>query len=178
MSNRPRSPRRVLRGETLLTPRVPTDLRAAWGEAIEEQYGWPVDPVEYADGELEAWDEWVHTQLEDGLWTEIDAYDAYDAYDDRFDGPADAYYDDYYFCRDDAYYFNEDDTWDDHSTPWWRVADQTDDAWDVHNGVTGTAGPVPTTRTPVPPHWDPTHPLYGMHPRKDPGNPRNLKGKR
>lgn len=73
----PYQPRRCLRLETDLCPKVPTDLEAARVEAIMEQYGWPIEyddtypdqanarKLEQQREELDAlyYDEWMETEL-------------------------------------------------------------------------------------------------------------------
>jgi hypothetical protein len=73
----PCQPRRCLRLETDLCPKVPTDFEAARVEAIMEQYGWPIEDddahpaqakarrLEQQLEELDAlyYDEWMETEL-------------------------------------------------------------------------------------------------------------------
>jgi hypothetical protein len=82
----PCQPRRCLRLETDLCPKVPTDFEAARIEAIMEQYGWPIEAddahpaqakarrLEQQLEELDAlyYDEWMETEL---AYTEMDIDD-------------------------------------------------------------------------------------------------------
>lgn len=188
-STRPRSPRRVLRGETPLTPRVPTDLRAAYAEAIDELYGWPEDVVSVDVDEWRAITDWREDE-------DLYAYEA-DFLDDEHepewkrggnwpDEPDDPYMSDddlFYEYRDSGHYhdewlneydyryqaslmqnMDENDAWNAHVAPYWIVEDQTELAWQLHDGPRTPTTPLPAPPNPLPPQWDRTHPLYGLHP--------------